>query len=79
MDTFVLMNKFKNNQTTLWTLLLLCILGDVALNYHHTKFGDNCKSQSGYMDKIVKKPVNWRPEICLQFKDGFRRRISRRT
>ena len=32
-----------------------CILGDVALNYHHTKFGDNCKSQSGYMDKTVKK------------------------
>ena len=32
-----------------------CILGDVALNYHPTKFGDNCKSQCGYMDKTVKK------------------------
>ena len=31
------------------------LLGDVALNYHHTKFGDNCNSQSGYMDKTVKK------------------------
>ena len=38
-----------------------CILGDVALNYHPTKFGDNCKSQCGYMDKTVKKTVNWRP------------------
>ena len=25
------------------------------------------------------KTVNWRPKICLQFKDGFRRRISSRT
>ena len=56
-----------------------CILGDVALNYHPTKFGDNCKSQSGYMDKTVKKTVNWRPEIGPQFKDGFWRRISSRT
>ena len=31
------------------------ILGDVALNYHRTKFGSNCKRQCGYMDKTVKK------------------------
>ena len=30
-------------------------MGNVALNYHPTKFGDNCKSQCGYMDKTVKK------------------------
>ena len=30
-----------------------CILGDVALNYHPTKFGSNCKRQCGYMDKTV--------------------------
>ena len=34
-----------------------CILGDVALNYHPTKFGDNCKTQCGYMDKTVKKTL----------------------
>ena len=72
--TFVLMNKFKNRQTTLY-YYYFCILRDVALNYHPTKFGSNCKRQCGYMDKTV----NWRPEICLQFKDGFRRRISSRT
>ena len=32
-----------------------CILGDIAFYYHHTKFGDNYKSQCGYMDKTVKK------------------------
>ena len=37
------------------------------------------KQSTIYMDKTVKKTVNWRPEICLQFKDGFRRRIGRRT
>ena len=31
------------------------ILGDVALNYHPTTFGSNCKRQCGYMDKTVKK------------------------
>ena len=34
------------------------MLGDVVLNYHPTKFGDNCKTQCGYMDKTV----NWGPE-----------------
>ena len=34
------------------------ILRDVALNYHPTKFGSNCKTQCGYMDKTVKKTVN---------------------
>ena len=47
MDIFVLMNKFKNSQTTL--------LGDVALNYHHTRFGDNCKTQCGNISQTVKK------------------------
>ena len=74
MGTFVLMNKFKNSQTTRYTLLYFCILRDVALNYHPSKFGDNCKMQCGYMEKTV----NWKPETCLQFKDGFRRRISSR-
>ena len=55
-----------------------CILGDVALNYHPTKSGSNCKRQCGYMDKLLRKNVNWRPETFLQFKDGFRRRITRR-
>ena len=27
------------------------MLGDVALNYHPTKFGSNCKRQCGYVDK----------------------------
>ena len=55
MDTFVLMNKFKNSQTTYRHCYYLCIFGDVSLTYHPTKFGDNCKSQCGYMDKTVKK------------------------
>ena len=31
-----------------------CIFGDVALNYHPTKFGSNCKT-CGYMDNTVNK------------------------
>ena len=50
MGTFVLMNKFKNSQTTLYGhYYYFCILGDVALNYHPTKFGSNCKTQCGYI------------------------------
>ena len=55
MGTFVLMNKFKNSQTTYRHYDYFSILGDVALNYHPTKFGDNCKSQCGYMDKTLKE------------------------
>ena len=32
-----------------------CIPGDVALNYHHTRFGDNCKMQCGNISQTVKK------------------------
>ena len=52
---------------------------DVALNYHPTKFGNNCKTQCGGMDKTDEKTVNLRPQTALQFKDGFRRRINSRT
>ena len=52
------------------TYYYFCILGDVDLNYHLPKFGSNYTTQCGYMDKTV----SWRPETCLQFKDGFRRR-----
>ena len=51
-----------------------CILRDVALNYHPTKFRDNCKTQCGQNGY---KTGNWRPEIRLQFKDGFWRREKR--
>ena len=46
-----------------------CILRDIALNYHPTKFGDNCKTQCWNMSKTI----NWRLRTCLQFKDGIRR------
>ena len=71
MGTFVLMNKFKNSQTTSKHYYYFCRLGNVALNYHPTKFGIDCKTQCGYMDKTVKKTANWRPETCRQLKDGF--------
>ena len=44
MGTFVLMNKFKNSQLRDRQYNYFCILRDVALNYHPTKFGDNCKT-----------------------------------
>ena len=50
----------------------LCMVEDVALNCHHTKFGNNCKTQCRNMDKIVKK-LNWRLKPALQFKDRIRR------
>ena len=46
-----------------------CILRDIALNYHPTKFGDNCKAQCWNMSKTI----YWRLRTCLQFKDGIRR------
>ena len=47
-----------------------CIVEDVALGYHPTKFGDNCKTQCWN----TSKSINWRPKTGLQFKDGIRRR-----
>ena len=47
-----------------------CILRDIALNYHPTKFSDNCKTQSWNMSKTI----NWRLRTRLQFKDGIRRK-----
>ena len=29
--------------------------------------------------KLLKKTVNWRPETCLQFKDGFRQLVVERN
>ena len=46
-----------------------CILRDIVLNYHRTKFGDNCITQCWNMSKTI----NWRLRTCLQFKDGIRR------
>ena len=46
-----------------------CILRNVALNYHPTKFGDNYKTQCWNTSKTI----NWRQRTCLQFKDGIRR------
>ena len=48
----VLMNKYKNSERD--RHYYFCILGDVALNYHPTKFGSNYKRECEYMDKTVK-------------------------
>ncbi len=34
-----------------------CTVEHVALTYHPAKFGNNCKTQSGNMDKSVRKPL----------------------
>ena len=67
---FVLMNKFKKiAKLRDKHYYYFCILSDVALKYHPTMFGDNCKTQCWNMSKII----NWRLRTCLQFKDGIRR------
>ena len=73
MDIFVLMNKFKNSQTTLCTFNF-CILGDVALNYHHTRSGDNCKTQCENISQTVKKVLTGGQKLAPSL-----RRIDCRT
>ena len=43
-----------------------CILEDVALNYHHTKFGVNCKMQCWNMSKTI----NWMLRTCPSLRMG---------
>ena len=45
MGTFVLRINLKIAKLRDRHYYYFCILGDVALNYHPTKFGDNCKTQ----------------------------------
>ena len=53
-----------------------CILRDVALNYHHTRFGDNCKTQCGNISKTVKKLLT-RGHKCNTWFSSLRNLISK--
>ena len=62
MDTFVLMNKCKNSQTTLTALLLPSHIEIYSLNYHPTKFGSKFRMD---LDRELLVECNYRKTLFI--------------
>ena len=53
-----------------------CTVEDVALYYHHTKFGNNCKTQGWNMDKSLIRMPKIGPPVIYSLRMGLHDKIN---